>query len=633
MTDTATDTLAAHPATGQNSLGARRTMTSPPDPLEPEVGRPAAGPNAVAGSAERPVRLGRPTSPRLFAEHHPPATERGTAATRTTRAIPSLAQRPGEDADGGEVSGTEYPPDLVFIVRADGTVLYVNRPLGKRGEEDVIGSDLYDWIFPEQHLLVREAMDRVFAAGRADGLELNGIQQHDADASYECRIAPNVRDGKVVSATIIARDVTRYKRAQRALEAEHADLRRLLDERNADLAQARADLSREETERGAVQHGLERFRTLLDAAGEAVFVTDPATDALIDLNETACRWLRRPRAELVGQNVRTLGLEFPVVPPLAFDVQFTETRDSRRPLVFEGLHRRLDGSTFPVEVAVASHDVVGTEYVLAVVRDVKGRRHAADALAESEARYAALLEQALDAIYLTTRAGEIVEANAAALELFGYRRGEFVGLDARAIMPRVEDVRRFQRQMAEHGAVARLEAELQRQDGSAFPGLVSAVRRKDAQGRMLGYQWIVRSLEDRLQADGAGATGRLTGTALVVEADPDVRAGAEVALGRAGLTVVTAAAAPAALQALRARGREVTVAVVGAVPDGTPEDVARDLSAVSPGLRVVLATADDPALVAARVHDLALAGCLRPPIHPLALLQAVRGALGLDPAA
>jgi PAS domain S-box-containing protein len=607
-------------------------MTSPPDPIEPPVGEPTGAPDADAGSADRPVRLGRPTSPRLFAEHHAPVAEPRITEPRTTRVIPSLAQRPGAvpGADGGEPSGTEYPPDLVFIVRADGTVLYVNRPLGKRGEEDVIGSDLYDWIFPEQHLLVRGAMERVFAAGRADGLELNGIQQHDADASYECRIAPNVRDGKVVSATIIARDVTRYKRAQRALEAEHADLRRLLDERNADLAQARADLSREAVEQDAGARSLQRFRTLLDAAGEAIFVTDPATDTLVDLNETACRWLRRPHAELVGQNVRTLGLEFPVVPPLAFDVQFTETRDSRRPLVFDGIHRRLDGSTFPVEVTVASHDVGGTDYVLAVVRDVKGRRHTADALAESEARYAALLEQTLDAIYLTTRAGEIVEANPAAQELFGYRRSEFVGLDARAIMPRVEDIRRFQRQMAEQGSVSRLEADLKRQDGSVFPALVSAVRRKDGQGRMLGYQWIVRSLEGRFQAGGGGATGGLTGTALVVDADPEVRADAELALARAGLTVVTAAAAPAALQALRDRGRDVAVAVVGAVPDGTPEDVARDLSAVLPGLRIVLATVDDPELVAARAHDLVLAGCLKPPIHPLALLQLVHGALGFD---
>jgi PAS domain S-box-containing protein len=619
MTDSASHTLAARPAKEQNSPEARRTMTSPVDPLDPRAGASGDGPNAGVGPAERRVRLGRPTSPRFFAEHHQP---------RSTRVLPSSAHGPGAEpeTDGGDSAGTEYPPDLVFIVRADGTVLYVNRPLGKRGEEEVIGSDLYDWIFPEQHLLVREAMARVFSAGHADGLELSGIQQHDADASYECRIAPNVRDGKVVSATIIARDVTRYKRTQRALEAEHADLRRLLDERTADLAQARADLGREATERDAATAELARFRTLLDAAGEAIFVTDPATDALVDLNETACRWLRRPRAELVGQNVRTLGLEFPVVQPLAFDVQFTETRDSRRPLVLEGVHRRLDGSTFPVEVAIASHDVAGTEYVLAVVRDVKGRRHAADALAECEARYAALLEQALDAIYLTTRAGEIVEANAAALELFGYRRSEFVGLDARAIMPRVEDVRRFQRQMAEQGAVARLEAELRRRDGAVFPGLVSAVRRKDGQGRMLGYQWIVRSLAERAIAGGADPD--LTGTALVVEADPETRASVELALARAGLTVVTAPAAPAALQLLRARGREVAVAVIGTIPEGTPEDVARDLSAVAPGLRIILTTADEPELVAARTHDLVLAGCLRPPVHPLALLQLVRDALG-----
>jgi PAS domain S-box-containing protein len=602
-------------------------MTSPPDPLGPEAGGPDDGANAGVG-AERRVRLGRPTSPRLFAEHHHPDAAAPAAQPRSTRVIQAPAS-PDRAPGGADPSGSEYPPDLVFIVRADGTVLYVNRPLGKRGEEEVIGSDLYDWIFPEQHVLVREAMDRVFTAARADGLELNGIQQHDADASYECRIAPNVRDGKVVSATIIARDVTRYKRAQRALEAEHADLRRMLDERTADLAQARADLGRQTSAHDAVEAVLVRFRQLLDAAGEAIFVTDPATDTLADLNETACRWLRRPRAELVGQNVRTLGLEFPVVQPLAFDVQFTETRDSRRPLVLEGIHRRSDGSTFPVEVAIASHDVAGTEYVLAVVRDVKGRRHASDALAESEARYAALLEQALDAIYLTTRAGEIVEANPAALDLFGYRRSEFVGLDARAIMPRVEDVRRFQRQMAEHGAVARLEAELRRRDGSVFPGVVSAVRRKDARGRMLGYQWIVRAVGAARNGSAPGPTDGLTGTALIVDADSEFRGGAEVALSRAGLTALTATSAPAALQLARARGPEIVVAVIGSVPEGTPEEVARDLSAVVPGLRVVLATVDDPEQVAARAHDLVLSGCLKPPVHPLALLQVVRGALGL----
>jgi hypothetical protein len=72
----------------------------------------------------------------------------------------------------------------------------------------------------------------------------------------------------------------------------------------------------------------------------------------------------------------------------------------------------------------------------------------------------------------------------------------------------------------------------------------------------------------------------------------------------------------------------VSVAVIGTVPDSLPDDVARDLSAVVPGLRIVLVTADDPELVAARAHDLVLAACVKQPVHPLALLQCVREALG-----
>jgi PAS domain S-box-containing protein len=601
--------------------------TGQSDQFDSPTGGEHVGESGVAHEAAgHRTRFAPPTPTRLFAERRAGSGPSADAAPRTARVVSSLADPASQPAspngDGGSI---EYPPDLVFIVRADGTVLYVNRPLGKRGEEEVIGSDLYDWIFPEQHMLVREAMARVFSSARADGLELNGIQQHDADAWYECRIAPNVRDGKVVSATIIARDVSRYKRAERALRQEHEELRQLLEERSADLAQARADLSREAEEADEAKVVVERFRTLLDAAGEAIFVTDAATDTLVDLNETACRWLRRPRAELVGRDVHTLGLEFPIIPPVALDVQFTETRDSRRPLVLDGVQRRLDGSTFPVEVAVASHGVAGTEYVLAIVRDVKGRRHAADALAESEARYSALLKHALDAVYLTTRAGEIVEANPAALELFGYRRSEFIGLDARAIMPRVEDIRRFQRQMADAGVVTRLEVEFKRRDGAVLRGIVSAARRKDAHDRMLGYQWIVRSLEDG--AADAGVSGGLAGTVLVVDADPDVLATAETALARTGLSVVTASGAPGALQVIRARGRDVAVAVIGTVPDGLPDDVARDLSAVVPSLRIVLATADEPEEVMARAHDLVLAGCVRQPVHPLALLQCVREAL------
>ncbi len=608
-------------------------MAAPLDPESaPSSAADAEESRGVAGGAvqngSRRQRLSRPTPSQLFAERRqaPPV------APRTTRVVPQLADRePTETAapspNGRDGQPADYPPDLVFIVRQDGTVLYVNRPLGRRGEEDVIGSDLYDWVFPEQHEFMRAALDRVFSGGAADGLELTGIQQHDPDAWYECRIAPNLRDGKVVSATIIARDVTRYKRAEEALRGAHDELRRLLEERTADLDQARSRLAARPGDTDTEQRGLERFRTLLDAAGEAIFVTDPESDTLVDANETACRWLRRTRAEVVGQVVHGLGLEFPILPPLALDVQFTETRDSRRPLMLEGVQRRSDGTTFPVEVAVAPHVVGGREYVLAIVRDMKGRRRAEDAWAESEYRYRALLAQSFDGVFLTTRGGQIVEANPAALELFGYARGEFVGLDARAIMPRVEDIRQFQRQMADSGVVRGLEVELRRRDGTAVAGLLSATRRRDAHEQLLGYQWVVRALGPAPVAAGAVATAEPL--VLLVDDQPAARAEAAAALGRGGLAVVTAGSGAEALHVARDRGSDLRLMVVGPVGGGAPEALARDLQAVVADVPVVLATSEDPVQVLERAADLAVAACLRHPVHPLALVQSAREALGL----
>jgi PAS domain S-box-containing protein len=197
-----------------------------------------------------------------------------------------------------------------------GVILYVNRPLGRRSEEEVVGSQFTDWVFPDQHAAVRDAVGRVFATGRADGVELQGIQGHDPDSWFECRIAPNTREGKVVSVTIIARDVTRYKQTEKALVERTGILERELDDRRADLDLLRAQSAAADGGTRADTETL-RFRAAIETAGEAVFLVDPDGEVLVDLNDTACRWLRRHRAELRGQPVAGLGLGFPLVPPAA----------------------------------------------------------------------------------------------------------------------------------------------------------------------------------------------------------------------------------------------------------------------------------------------------------------------------
>jgi len=436
------------------------------------------------------------------------ATSAGeSGADAPSPAVPVPPGAPEVDAESHNEHAPEFPPDVVLIVRNGGIVLYVNRPLGRRSEEEVIGSRFTDWLFPEQHAAVREALERVFASGRADGVELHGIQGHDPDAWFECRISPNQREGKVVSVTVIARDVTRYKQAEHVLNERNVELRRQLDDRIADLDLLRTELA---SGRGRGHPtGDTRLQDALQTAGEAIFLLDPATESIVDLNDTASRWLRRHRGEVLGRPVAGLDIAFPLLPPVGFDVQFTETRDTRRSLTLEGEHRRRDGSSFPVEVTVMGYEHEGREYYLAIARDAKDRRRAQEAIQEAEVQWRALFEQSFDAVYLTTRGGEIVEANPAALVLFGYRRDEMIGLDARVLMPNVSDIRHFQRVMAAERFVAGMEATMRRQDGSAFRGVLSASRRRDGRDQLLGYQWVVRGTES--ETAGLAASGQASG--------------------------------------------------------------------------------------------------------------------------
>jgi PAS domain S-box-containing protein len=62
-----------------------------------------------------------------------------------------------------------------------------------------------------------------------------------------------------------------------------------------------------------------------------------------------------------------------------------------------------------------------------IVRDISERKHWEDAVARSERRFRALIEQSADAIVLNDAQGTITEASAALTRLLGYRPDEIVG--------------------------------------------------------------------------------------------------------------------------------------------------------------------------------------------------------------
>jgi two-component system, cell cycle sensor histidine kinase and response regulator CckA len=131
------------------------------------------------------------------------------------------------------------------------------------------------------------------------------------------------------------------------------------------------------------------------------------------------------------------------------------------------------------------------------------RKRAEEKIRENEERYLRLFENSRDAIVITTREGEIVDINEAALGLFGYTGEEIMGVSFREFYVRPEDGHRFQQALEQKGSVLDYEVDLLKKDGTKINCLLSVTVRLAGDGAVLEYQGIIRDISHRKKAEDA----------------------------------------------------------------------------------------------------------------------------------
>ena len=114
---------------------------------------------------------------------------------------------------------------------------------------------------------------------------------------------------------------------------------------------------------------LKLFRALIDNSSDAIEVVDPLTLRFTDINETECRTLGYSREELLTMKVSDIDPTY--TPDIGKDV-LTQMGRSEGAL-FEGEHRRKDGSTFPVEISSKMINI-DKPYIVTIVRDITERK-------------------------------------------------------------------------------------------------------------------------------------------------------------------------------------------------------------------------------------------------------------------
>jgi PAS domain S-box-containing protein len=236
--------------------------------------------------------------------------------------------------------------DAFFVLDEDWTVLDVNRRacevLGYSREE-LIGKHKSDFDVGLDDTAIQRLKQRMVAG---DALTFETCHRRKDGSSFpvEVRVGQFEQGGRRF--LCLVRDITERKRAEDELRASE-----------------------------------ERFRSVVDHATDAFFLFDEH-QAILDVNKQACESLGYSREEMIGMRPRDFdtGLDQASIARIGQQINTGQT------VTFETLHRRKDGTVFPVEIRARQFQHGAYRFRLSLARDITERRRAEEALRESEGK-------------------------------------------------------------------------------------------------------------------------------------------------------------------------------------------------------------------------------------------------------
>jgi PAS domain S-box-containing protein len=271
----------------------------------------------------------------------------------------------------------------------------------------------------------------------------------------------------------------------------------------ARLADAQARLAAQEQARQGEPSilGGPHVRRLLEHMADALFLHD-MTGRILDVNRRACESLGYTREALLNRHV----WDITTTPP-EMVAQVWQRLEQEAPLTQQGVHRRQDGSRFPVELRMDLLEAEGQKLIVVLARDITRRLEAEQALRQSEARYRTLVENLSIAICRLTPGpkGKFLMANPAYLELVGVASEEALQEFSVADFYIDPDYRKViaDRLVAE-GQVKGLELQLQKADGTPFWVSVTAHVTYDQEtGEPLYFDSTLEDITERKRAQVA----------------------------------------------------------------------------------------------------------------------------------
>ena len=262
-------------------------------------------------------------------------------------------------------------------------------------------------------------------------------------------------------------------------------------------------VNRDITERKQAEERETRLGRILEHSLNEIYIFDADTLHFLEVNRGA-----RENVGYSFDELRTLT-------PLDLKPEFTpETfaqlleplrTGAREKIEFTTVHRRKDGSLYPVEVHLQLSTWQRSTVFVAIILDITKRKQAEQAMRTSEERYRRVVEDQTEYVMRWLPDGTVLFANDSYCRYFGVTSGEIERANVFDLIPEVDHVRLRQKiaSLRPESPLVREEHPVTRPDGSRGWHDWNDRAILDEAGRIVEYQSVGRDITERKQAEEA----------------------------------------------------------------------------------------------------------------------------------
>lgn len=168
---------------------------------------------------------------------------------------------------------------------------------------------------------------------------------------------------------------------------------------------------------------ISHFDYILKYANDIILLIDKDFK-IAEANDKALEAYQCTREELLGQHIQKLRSD-ETRDSLNEDVKVIDERGFS---TFETVHRRKDGSTFPIEISARMINIEGSKYYNSISRDISDRKQTEEILKNSEERFRKIFEESPIGLLLTDKDFSIIRVNMSFCKMIGYHEDELLGL-------------------------------------------------------------------------------------------------------------------------------------------------------------------------------------------------------------